>query len=281
MNHRMINNLKIQLKENKLAIFSIIMLIFLIVSTLLAFLSPYDPNKINILNGILPPNIKHFFGTDDLGRDYFTRALYGGRVSLTVGFMSMILSTTIGTLVGALSGYFGGKLDNFIMRIIDIFMCIPSFFLILIVNAYVKPGIKNIILIIGLFSWMGIARIVRAEALSIKEREYVLCAKALGANTKRILLKHIIPNIFPSIIVAASINIASAILMESALSFLGLGVQQPMSSWGSMLQAAQGYISEAPNLAIFPGFLILLTVLSFNVLGDVFRLAFEPKINNR
>ena len=184
----------------------------------------------------------------------------------------MILSTTIGTLIGALSGYFGGKLDNIIMRIIDVFMCIPSFFLILIVNAYVKPGIKNIILIIGLFSWMGIARIVRAEALSIKEREYVLCAKALGANTKRVLLKHIIPNIFPSIIVAASINIASAILMESSLSFLGLGVQQPMSSWGSMLQAAQGYIGEAPNLAIFPGLLILLTVLSFNVLGDVFEL---------
>lgn len=281
MNQRMLNNLRTQLVENKFAIFSIIVLLVLVSSTLLAFLSSYDPNKINILSALLPPGAKHFFGTDDLGRDYFTRALYGGRVSLTVGFMSMILSTTIGTFVGAISGYFGGKLDNIIMRIIDVFMCIPSFFLILIVNAYVTPGIKNIILIIGLFSWMGIARIVRAEALSIKEREYVLCAKALGADTKRVLLKHIIPNIFPSIIVAASINIASAILMESSLSFLGLGVQQPMSSWGSMLQAAQSYIGEAPNLAIFPGILILLTVLSFNVLGDVFRIAFEPKINNR
>lgn len=215
-----------------------------------------------------------------MGRDYFARALYGGRVSLTVGFLSMIISTIIGTIVGTVSGYFGGKVDSIIMRTIDILMSIPTFFLILILNAYLKPGIQNIIIIIGLFSWMGIARIVRAETLSVKEREYVLYSKVIGEKSNVIILKHIIPNIFPTIMVASTLNIAGAILTESSLSFLGLGVRQPDSSWGSMLKYAQGYMGDAPYLALFPGILILLTVLSFNVLGDVFRVAFEPKANN-
>jgi peptide/nickel transport system permease protein len=215
-----------------------------------------------------------------LGRDYFTRALYGGRVSITVGFLSMIISTVIGTTVGTISGYFGGKIDSLIMRVIDILMSIPTFFLILILNAYLKPGIQNIILIIGLFGWMGIARIVRAETLSVKEREYVLYSKVIGERSNVIIRKHIIANIFPTVMVASTLNIASAILTESSLSFLGLGVQPPNSSWGSMLKYAQGYIADAPYLALFPGMLILLTVLSFNILGDIFRVAFEPKANN-
>lgn len=280
MNHRLIENLKYQLKQNKLGVIAVVTISVLVISSILAFLSPHDPNKIDVMNKLAFPDKSHIFGTDEMGRDYFSRALYGGRVSLTVGFLSMIISTTIGTIVGAVSGYFGGKIDNLIMRMIDILMSIPTFFLILILNAYLKPGIQNIIIIIGMFSWMGIARIVRGETLSIKEREYVMYSKVIGEKSRVIIPKHILPNILPTVIVASTLNIAGAILTESSLSFLGLGVRQPNSSWGSMLKYAQGYIGEAPYLALFPGVLILITVLSFNVLGDVFRVAFEPKANN-
>ncbi|WP_251859859.1 ABC transporter permease [Clostridium sp. Marseille-Q2269] len=279
LNKRLKINFKIQFKQNKLGYISLIIILILTLSSIFAFLSPYDPNKMDLYNKLSNPTLKHLFGTDDIGRDYFTRSLYGGRASLTVGFMSMIISSTIGTIVGTFSGYIGGTVDNIIMRIIDILMCIPSFFLILIINAYSKPGIENIIIIIGLFGWIGIARIVRSETLSLKEREYVLCSKALGASNCRIVFKHIIPNVAPSVIVSSTINIASAILTESALSFLGLGVTAPNSSWGSMLQNAQSFISSSPHLAIFPGLFILFTVLSFNILGDIFATAFDPKVN--
>ncbi|MBD5586692.1 ABC transporter permease [Clostridium botulinum] len=279
LNERLKINLKIQFKENKLGYISLCIILILVLSSTLSFLSPYDPNKIDLSNKLANPSLKHLFGTDEMGRDYFTRSLYGGRASLIVGFISMIISTALGTIIGTFSGYVGGKIDNIIMRIIDILMCIPTFFLILIINAYLKPGIENIIIIIGLFGWMDIARIVRSQTLSLKEREYVLCSKALGAPNKRIVFKHIIPNVIPSVMVASTINIASAILTESSLSFLGLGVRAPNSSWGSMLQNAQGFISSAPYLAIFPGLFILFTVLCFNILGDIFSVALDPKVN--
>ncbi|ARC87121.1 ABC transporter permease [Clostridium argentinense] len=269
-----------QMKRNKLAQLSLISLCVIFVFSIFAFLSPYDPNKIDIAIKFQGPSINHTFGTDELGRDYFTRALYGGRISIMVGILSMSVSIIIGTIVGAISGYVGGILDSIIMRIIDMLMCIPIFFLILIANAYLKPSIVNTIVIIGTFGWMGIARIVRSETLSYKERDYVLVAKSLGASNWYIIKTHIIPNVLPTVIVASSINIADAILTESALSFLGLGVQQPMASWGSMLQAAQARMSDKAYLAVFPGLLILITVLSFNVLGDVLRLALEPKMND-
>lgn len=274
------SNFKIQMKKNKLAKFSLVSICVIFLFSIFAFLSPYDPNKIDILSKFQGPSIKHIFGTDELGRDYFTRALYGGRVSIMVGILSMSVSIIIGTVVGAISGYIGGFFDSIVMRIIDMLMCIPVFFLILIANAYLKPSIVNTIVIIGAFGWMGIARIVRSETLSYKEREYVLIAKSLGASNWHIIKKHIIPNVLPTVIVASSINIADAILTESALSFLGLGVQQPMASWGSMLQIAQARMSDKAYLAVFPGLLILITVLSFNVLGDVLRSALEPKLND-
>ncbi|EJO5347810.1 ABC transporter permease [Clostridium botulinum] len=279
LNERLKLNLKMQFKENKLGYISLYIILVLVLTSIFSFLSPYDPNKIDLSNKLSSPSLKHIFGTDEMGRDYFTRALYGGRASLMVGFISMIISTSIGTIVGTFSGYIGGTIDNIIMRLIDILMCIPTFFIILIINAYLKPGIENIIIIIGLFGWMGIARIVRAQTLSLKEREYVLCAKALGAGNKRIIFKHIIPNVIPSVIVASTINIASAILTESSLSFLGLGVTAPNSSWGSMLKNAQSFISSAPYLAIFPGLFILFTVLSFNILGYIFSVSLDPKVN--
>ncbi|MEX6586413.1 ABC transporter permease [Paraclostridium bifermentans] len=281
MNDRVIKNLKINLKQNKLAILAIAIIVIFTIASVFAFLSPYDPNQIDPINRLLRPSLTHLFGTDDVGRDYFTRSLYGGRISLMVGFMAMIISTLVGTIIGAISGYFGGKIDDFIMRSIDILMCIPTFFLILVINSYLGASVKNLILIIGFLGWMSIARIVRGETLSVKEREYVLYAKASGQSSFKIITKHIIPSILPTIIVSATINIATAILLESSLSFLGVGVTQPNASWGSMLKDAQSYLMDAPYLAFFPGIFILLTVLSFNLIGDVLRNVFDPKANDR
>lgn len=265
------------LLSEKRGLFAIGLLVLLALACGLAFLSPYDPNALSIQDKLLPPSSSHWFGTDDHGRDYFTRVLYGGRVSLTVGFLAMLIALVVGTVAGTISGYFGGIVDSLLMRFLDIFMSIPAFFLLMILNAYLTPGIGNIILIIGLLSWMDVARIVRAETLSLKEREFILYSKSSGAGVWHIIIRHIIPNAMPSIVVAASLNIAAAILTESALSFLGLGVQQPSSSWGSMLNNAQSYIGDATYLALFPGALILLTILSFNILGDVFRKGLEPR----
>lgn len=281
MNDRVIKNLKTNLKQNKLAILAIAIIVIFTIASVFAFLSPYDPNQIDPINRLLRPSLTHLFGTDDVGRDYFTRSLYGGRISLMVGFMAMIISTLVGTIIGAISGYFGGKIDDFIMRSIDILMCIPTFFLILVINSYLGASVKNLILIIGFLGWMSIARIVRGETLSVKEREYVLYAKASGQSSFKIITKHIIPSILPTIIVSATINIATAILLESSLSFLGVGVTQPNASWGSMLKDAQSYLMDAPYLAFFPGMFILLTVLSFNLIGDVLRNVFDPKANDR
>ncbi|MCC3863921.1 ABC transporter permease [Terrisporobacter petrolearius] len=277
----MVQRLKNNFKHNKLALLALTVIGVLCVACILAFLSPFDPNKINPVGGLKSPGGSNLFGTDNMGRDYFTRTLYGGRISLTVGFLSMLISTAFGTIIGTISGYFGGKIDSFITRFIDILMCIPTFFLIIVINSYLGSGIQNIILVIGLLGWMSIARVVRAETLSVKEREYILYAKSVGQSHFNIIFKHIIPSILPTIIVTSSINIASAILMESSLSFLGLGVQQPNASWGSMLKDAQAYLGQAPYMAIFPGMFILLTVLSFNLIGDTLRSTFEAKANDR
>ena len=277
----MLERLKDNLKENKLALSAVIIIFTFCLASILALLSPFDPNQIDPINRLKAPDSTNLFGTDNMGRDYLTRALYGGRISLTVGFLSMLISTSVGTIIGSISGFFGGKVDYFITRAIDILMSIPTFFLILVVNSYLGSGIQNIILVIGFLGWMGVARIVRAETLSVKEREYVLYAKSIGQSSFRIISKHIIPSILPTVIVASSINIASAILMESSLSFLGLGVQQPNASWGSMLKDAQGFLADAPHMALFPGIFILLTVLSFNLIGDTLRSVFEAKANDR
>lgn len=281
MNKRIWDNLRRGLLQRKIGFVALGLLALFLIASILAFLSPYDPNQIVVQDRLLAPNASHWFGTDDYGRDYFTRALYGGRISLSVAFLAMLIATVVGTAIGTISGYSGGRVDALLMRFVDIFMSVPSFLIMLIISVYFKPGIQNIILIIGLLTWMNIARLVRAETLSIKEREYVLYAKVSGQSAFKTVTMHIFPNIISTVIVAATINIATAILMESSLSFLGLGIQQPNSSWGSMLNNAQGYIGEAPHLALFPGIFILLTVLSFNVLGDLLRIAFEPRVNQR
>ncbi|KJD46742.1 ABC transporter permease [Paenibacillus terrae] len=281
MNRSKWRNIGIELMTSKMGAAALILLIVFSLGAIFAFLSPQDPNKLNVLERLQPPGASHWFGTDDYGRDYFTRALYGGRVSLLVGFASMIIATSIGAIVGIVSGYFGGWIDNLLMRILELIMSIPSFLVILLLSVFLKPGVGNIIVIIALLMWMNIARVVRAETMTLREREYVLYAKASGQSTFGIILKHIVPNLIPVIIVGATNNIASAIMMESSLSFLGFGVQLPNATWGSMLNNAQGYIAQAPYMALFPGLLILLTVLSFNVLGDVLRVGFEPKLVKR
>ena len=267
-----------ELKKNKVAMVSVVLLAILIIAVLLAPLSPYDPYKLDASQKLQGISSSHWFGTDEYGRDYFTRTLYGGRVSLLVGFMSMIMTVIIGTSLGVFSGYVGGKVDMFLMSFTDIFLALPSMLLMVILNTFLKPGLPTLIVVLSLFSWASVARITRAETMSLKERDFVVATQNLGASNFRVIVKHIIPNILGPVIVAASLSVANAILMESSLSFLGLGVQIPRASWGSMLQGAQAHILDYPLLAVYPGVMILITVLSFNLLGDILRNALEPKI---
>lgn len=267
-----------ELKKNKVAMVSVVLLAILIIAVLLAPLSPYDPYKLDASQKLQGISSSHWFGTDEYGRDYFTRTLYGGRVSLLVGFMSMIMTVVFGTSLGVFSGYVGGKVDMFLMSFTDIFLALPSMLLMVILNTFLKPGLPTLIVVLSLFSWASVARITRAETMSLKERDFVVATQNLGASNFRVIIKHIIPNILGPVIVAASLSVANAILMESSLSFLGLGVQIPRASWGSMLQGAQAHILDYPLLAVYPGVMILITVLSFNLLGDILRNALEPKI---
>lgn len=267
-----------ELRKNKVAMVSVVLLAILIIAVLLAPLSPYDPYKLDASQKLQGISSSHWFGTDEYGRDYFTRTLYGGRVSLMVGFMSMIMTVVIGTSLGVFSGYVGGKVDMFLMSFTDIFLALPSMLLMVILNTFLKPGLPTLIVVLSLFSWASVARITRAETMSLKERDFVVATQNLGASNFRVIVKHIIPNILGPVIVAASLSVANAILMESSLSFLGLGVQIPRASWGSMLQGAQAHILDYPLLAVYPGVMILITVLSFNLLGDILRNALEPKI---
>lgn len=277
MKNRRIDNVKRELKYNKSAVFAIVFLSLIIIFAVFAFLLPINPNVTDVDHMLQGPSASHLFGTDELGRDYLARTVYGSRVSLTVGLLAMIISTSIGVLVGTVSGYFGGIIDNILMRFVDVLSSIPWMILVMVVSIFLKPGLQAIIIVIGLFTWMEIARLVRAETLSVKEREYVLYAVSSGVPSRQIIFRHIIPSIFPTIIVASTTGIANAIMTESSLSFLGLGVQQPMSSWGSLLQNAQGNLQNAPYMAILPGLLIVLTIYSFNKLGDVLRVFVEPK----
>ena len=267
-----------ELRKNKVAMVSVVLLAILIIAVLLAPLSPYDPYKLDASQKLQGISSSHWFGTDEYGRDYFTRTLYGGRGSLLVGFMSMIMTVVIGTSLGVFSGYVGGKVDMFLMSFTDIFLALPSMLLMVILNTFLKPGLPTLIVVLSLFSWASVARITRAETMSLKERDFVVATQNLGASNFRVIVKHIIPNILGPVIVAASLSVANAILMESSLSFLGLGVQIPRASWGSMLQGAQAHILDYPLLAVYPGVMILITVLSFNLLGDILRNALEPKI---
>lgn len=265
-------------RQNKMAMLCGLLLLIIMVAAICAPLLPFDPDEMNVLDKFQGPNPVHWLGTDDLGRDTFTRAIYGGRVSLLVGFASMSVAVIIGTFLGTVSGYFGGWIDVVCMRLVDVFMSIPSLLFIIVIYAFMPRNMVTLILMLAFFSWTKVARVVRAQTLTLKERDFVLAAKALGVNDSTIIVSHIIPNLVPQIVVAASLSVASAILDESALSFLGYGVQLPMASWGSMLQTAQKYILYNPEMAAVPGIMILVTVLCFNVLGDTLQQILDPKL---
>lgn len=277
--NRRLENVVYEFKHNKQAMFAAIYLcIVILISILVVFVPNLDPDAIDVVNKLQAPSAAHWFGTDNMGRDYFARVLYGGRISLVVGVLAMLTSIVFGVAVGTISGYFGGFIDNLLMRIVDVFQSIPWIIMVTVVGIIFKKGLFSIILVIGLFSWMPIARLVRSEVLTSKEREYVQYAKFIGVNPFGVMLKHVLPSVFPTIITAATAAIANAIMTESSLSFLGLGIQQPMSSWGSLLQQAQQYLQIAPYMAVLPGVLIILTVYSFNKLGDVLRVFVEPRV---
>ena len=275
---RRIENVISALKHDKLAIASIIFLLVIIILSLIAPLLPLDPNATDVHNMLQPPSLEHPFGTDEIGRDYLARVIYGGRVSLLVGFLAMLTCVCVGVIVGTISGYCGGIVDSILMRIVDIMSSIPWMVLVTVISLFLKRGLKSIIIVIGFFTWMEIARLVRAETLSLKEREYVMYAKFVGVPCYQIILKHIIPAVLPTIIIASSTGIANAIMTESSLSFLGLGIQQPMSSWGSLLQNAQGNMQNAIYMAVLPGLLIVMTIFAFNKLGNLLRIFVEPRI---
>jgi len=252
---------------------------FISLTAILApLITPYDPTALDVNHVLQAPSPDHPLGTDALGRDVLSRMLFGGRVSLWVGFLAVGLSVALGLFFGLIAGYFGGFADELIMRGVDVMLCFPSFFLILAVIAFLEPSLTNIMIIIGLTSWMGVARLVRAEALTLKHRDFVRAAKLAGAGSARILSRHILPNAAAPVLVSATLGVAGAILTESSLSFLGLGVQPPMPSWGNMLLEGKEVLEIAPWLSIFPGMAILLTVLGYNLLGESLRDLLDPRL---
>jgi peptide/nickel transport system permease protein len=249
-----------------------------IISFLAPYISPCDPAAIDARHVLSPPGPGHLFGTDALGRDVLSRVLMGAGISLKVGFFAVGISVLIGVFLGALSGYYGKLIDMVIMRFVDTMLCIPSFFLIITLIALFEPSIWIIMLVIGATSWMGVARLIRAEFLSLKRREFVLAARAAGAGDLRIIFMHILPNALAPVLVYATLGIAAAILIESSLSFLGIGVQPPTPSWGNILTEGKDNIEIAWWLSLFPGLAILITVLGYNLLGEGIRDSLDPRL---
>jgi peptide/nickel transport system permease protein len=274
-----------QFRRHKLAMTGLVFLVILILVAVSGrWLMPYDPlaqNPALAMGRPQPPSSAHLLGTDALGRDLVSRLISGAQISLSVGFIAMGISVLIGLLMGSLAGFYGGWLDNVIARTADIFLSVPSFFLMMTVNVYFKPSIFNVMIIIGLFSWMSVARLIRGEFLRLKEMDFISAARALGAPASNLIWTHLLPNALAPVIVAATIGIPYAILLESSLSFLGLGVPPPAASWGNLLFEARRWLNEAWWFWLPPGLLISLTVISFNFVGDGLRDAFDPTQKGR
>ena len=257
---------------NKLTIFGLAIVgFFVMVAVFAPMIAPYNPGQIDIENILTVPSNSHIFGTDSLGRDLFSRMVYGTRISLLVGFIAVGIATLLGIALGSIAGYYGKWVDTIIMRFIDIMLCFPTFFLILAVIALLEPSIVNIMIIIGATSWMGMARLIRAEILSLKERDFIYAERAIGASDLRIITRHLIPNAMAPVLVSITLGIAGAILVESSLSFLGIGVQPPTPSWGNILSEGKAVMGAGWWMMLFPGLAIFITVLGYNLLGEGIR----------
>ncbi|QNO16705.1 ABC transporter permease [Alkalicella caledoniensis] len=266
-------------KRSKTAVLGLILLSIMFSSAILAPLYPHKYTETNLNNNLAAPSISHPMGTDRLGRDIFARVLHGGRVSLAVGFIAVGISATIGILIGSTAGYFGGMVDNILMRFTEVVMVFPQLFLILTVLAVVKGGgIMLVMAIIGLTGWTGICRLTRGEFLSLRERDYTYAARSLGANDLRIIFKHILPNAMAPLIVSITLGVGGAILTETTLSFLGIGVRPPDPSWGNVLSDGRQYLTRAPWMSTYPGIFIFVTILGYNFLGDGLRDALDPRL---
>ena len=276
-----------QFKKSTMAMVGLAIVMGLILMGALApILAPDDPYpdsdiwETDISNIVAPPSLQHPFGTDDLGRDIFSRIIYGSRISLQVGFIAMLISVWIGVVLGTIAGYYGGSIDSLIMRITDIFFAMPAPLLVIAVMAiFENPSVDKIFFVLGFIGWTGIARLVRAKILSVRQEEYTQAARALGARTWRIILRHVLPNAMAPLIVAATIRVAGNILTEAWLSFLGLGAQPPIPSWGTMVTEGQRYLTTQPWVCVFPGLAIFTVVLGFNLFGDGLRDALDPKLS--
>ena len=263
---------------NKPALISLVFILFLVVIAIIGpHITPFNPISSNMTNAIRPPDATHWFGTDQLGMDIFSRIIVGTRVSLTVGVLAVAIALSIGVALGAIAGYVGGWVDGAIMRVMDMMLAVPSILLAITFMAALGKGIDKAVIAIGLVSIPEYARIVRGNILAVKENDYVAAARVVGNNDFRIIFKHILPNIMSAIVVRATLGISSAILDTAALGFLGMGVQPPQAEWGDMLGRARTFIFQAPYMLIFPGLAITLTVLAFNLLGDGLRDALDPK----
>jgi len=272
-------------KRHRGAIAGMIVFVILIIVCIGPAISSYDPEASNLSEKFQPPSASHWLGTDALGRDLFTRILYGGRISLAVGGIAVAISLLIGVPIGALAGYYGGKIDSILMRLTDAFLSLPPFLVLILLAAILREvelplfqrnSVLTISLVIGILSWMTFARLVRAAFLTLRELDYVSAARALGSTDRRIILGHILPNGIGVVIVEATLQLGYAIIQESGLSFLGFGIQQPTPSWGNLISAAQDHFIKYPWLAIFPGLMIFITIISVNYIGDGLRDAFDP-----
>ncbi len=271
-----------RLRKNPRAFSGWLVLVFMTLVAIFApFLSPHSPLDVDILNMLSPPSGEHLLGTDEAGRDVLSRLIFGTRTSLLVGTLSMAIAILLGTLIGGIAGYYGSVMDNILMRLTDALMSIPMYFLWITVLTIFGPSFLNVLLVLGFTNWMRVARIVRGDALKYREFDFITASLALGAPHHRILLRHILPNLMPSVVVAASFEVARAIMAEAALSFLGLGVQPPTASWGNMLMDAQTYIWNAPLLVVLPGLCIFATVVAFSMIGEGIRVSLDPTLMTR
>lgn len=271
-----------ELMRNKAAVVGLAFIMAVLACAVLApLVAPYDPAAVDTKSILTAPSRDHLMGTDALGRDIFSRIVYGGRISLLIGFVAVGIAVLVGLVFGSIAGYYGGRVDAVIMRFVDIMLCFPTFFLILAVIALLEPSIVTIMAVIGATGWMGVARLVRAEILTLKERDYVAASRVMGADPVWIMTRHLIPNAIGPVLVSATLGVGGAILLESALSFLGIGVQPPVPSWGNILMDGKSTLGVAWWLTVFPGLFILLTVLAYNLLGEGLRDALEPRIQKR